>query len=53
MPRGKIVSLKRTVGVIEDDLRLTLEEQSECATRCANVHRLPQPVQHEDMLVQD
>ena len=41
VPRGKVVGLKRTVCVIENDLRLALKEQRESAPRCADIYRLP------------
>ena len=53
MPRLEIVRLKRTIGVVEHHLGVTLEQQGERAAGSANIYGLPQPVQHEHMLVQN
>jgi len=50
-PLGKIKSAERTVGIIQNDLRLALKEESESATGGADIDCLPEPVQNQYMLV--
>ena len=52
-PLFESVSLESTVVVTEHDLRMTLEEESQCAPRGADVHRLPQTVQDKHRLIQE
>ena len=46
VPFLEIVGLKGAVFGVQDDLSMTFEEQSESPASGANIHRLPQPVQH-------
>ena len=41
VPLLEIVSLKRAVLGVQNDLGVTFEEQSECPARGTNIHRLP------------
>lgn len=51
-PFLKTEGAERAVWVIHHDLRLTLKKQSESAAGGANIHRLPEPVQHQNVLIQ-
>src|SRR5439155_21675131 len=46
-------SLKRAVAPIQHDLRMALKQQRQRPPRRANIHRLPQPVEHQHMLVEN
>jgi hypothetical protein len=46
MPLGKTEGAEGTVVAIEDSLGLTLKEQSQRASRGANIYRLPKPIQN-------
>ena len=45
-PFLKIKGAERAVGIFSHHLGLALEEEGECAAGSADVHRLPEPVQH-------
>ena len=47
----KIEGAERAVLVVQDDLRMALKQQREGAAGGADVDRLPQPVQHQHVLV--
>jgi len=51
-PLIEIKSAKRAVIVIDDDVCLALKEQGERAPGGADIHGLPEPVQHEHMLIE-
>jgi len=50
-PFAEVKCPKRAICRIDDDLRLALKKQSESAPGGADIYSLPQPVQHEDMLI--
>ena len=51
-PLGEAECLKRTVVTVEDDLRVSLKHQSESPSYRANVHCLPEAIQHQHMLIE-
>ena len=51
LPLCEAEGLKRAVVTVEDRLSVPLKEERQSAARGANVDRLPQPVQHEHVLV--
>jgi len=52
LPFGEIVRLEGTIVTVENDLRMSLEKQSQRPTNGAYIHRLPQTIQNQHMLVQ-
>jgi hypothetical protein len=52
VPFEEIEGAKRALLVAEDHLRLTLKEEREGAAGAANVDRLPQAIQHQDLLIE-
>jgi hypothetical protein len=53
VPFLEIISLEGTVWSVEDDLRMALKEQSKGPTSGADIHRLPQTVKNQNLLVQE
>ena len=51
LPLAEIKGAKRAVFGIDDDLGLALKKQRQSAPGGADIYGLPQPVQHEDMLI--
>jgi len=51
-PFAEIKGAKGTVIGVDDDLGLSLEEQSQGATSGANINGLPEPIQHKHMLIE-
>ena len=49
-PFLKTESAERAIGIIQNDLRLTLKKQSKSAAGGADIDRLPEAVEHEHML---
>lgn len=52
LPLTKAESLKRTVHSAKHNLRMAFKEESKRAPGGADIDRLPQPVKHQNMLVQ-
>jgi len=53
VPLFEIIGLEGAVGRIEDHFGIAFEEQSERPPGCANVDRLPEPVENQNLLVQE
>ena len=51
LPLRKVEGLKRTVVAVKDSLRMTLKQQGQCPSRRADIDRLPEPIQHQHVLV--
>ena len=52
-PLTETESVKRSSGIIQDDLGMPFEEQCESAPGRADIDRLPQPVEHQHVLVKE
>ena len=52
VPFAEIVGLKGAIVVVEDDLGAAFEEQRECASGGADIDCLPEPIQHQNLLIQ-
>src|SRR5690348_6849892 len=52
LPFGEVEGLKGAVIAVEHRLGMTLKKKRQSAARCANIHRLPEPIQHQHMLAQ-
>ena len=50
-PFTEIKGAKGAILGVDDSLGMTLKKQSQSAPGGADIHGLPQPVQHEDMLI--
>jgi hypothetical protein len=50
-PLIKAERLESAVGITKDDLGMAFEDQRQRAAGGANIHRLPEPVEHEDVLI--
>jgi len=52
-PLAETESVKRALGIVQDNLGMPFEEQRERAPSGADIDRLPQPVEHQHMLVKE
>ena len=51
-PLAEAERLERTIVIAHHDLSMALEQKRESPARAADVHRLPEPVQNENLLIQ-
>jgi len=52
VPLREIISLERAVASIEHNLGVALKQQRQRPSRRANIHRLPEAIKHQHMLVE-
>ena len=53
VPLVEIEGLKRPIVAVEHNLSVALEQECQRPTSRANIHRLPEAVKHQHMLVED
>ena len=51
MPLAEVERAERTVAAVQHRLRMTLEQQRQRASGRANINRLPEAVEHQNMLI--
>jgi hypothetical protein len=51
LPLIEAEGLERSIVTVEDDVCVPFEEQRECATRGADIDRLPEAIQDQHVLV--
>jgi hypothetical protein len=52
VPLLEVISLERAILRVQHHLRMTLKKQSQSSPGGTNVHRLPKPVENQNLLVQ-
>ena len=53
VPFFEVIGLKRTIRSVQNDLSVAFKEQSESAPGGADINRLPEPVQDQNLLVEE